>query len=91
MNNAARSFQIHERWDEAIVVYMQGLNTPGQLTDPEGKKRGWQKEKGDQKDRDLRFFDEVLKAMKSEYKVDVKRIYSTGHSNGGGFTYLLWA
>ena len=24
-------------------------------------------------------------------KVDEKRIYSTGHSNGGAFTYLLWA
>ena len=23
--------------------------------------------------------------------MDEKRIYSTGHSNGGGFTYLLWA
>lgn len=23
--------------------------------------------------------------------MDDKRIYSTGHSNGGGFTYLLWA
>jgi polyhydroxybutyrate depolymerase len=22
--------------------------------------------------------------------LDVKRIYCTGHSNGGGFTYLLW-
>ena len=23
--------------------------------------------------------------------MDGKRIYATGHSNGGGFTYLLWA
>jgi len=29
--------------------------------------------------------------VKREYRVDEKRIYSTGHSNGGGFTYLLWA
>jgi polyhydroxybutyrate depolymerase len=70
---------------------MQGLNTPGQLTDPEGKRPGWQKEKGDQKDRDLKFFDEVLKSLKQDYKVDEKRIFSTGHSNGGGFTYLLWS
>ncbi len=91
MKNAARSFQIQQHWNEAIVVYMQGLNTPGQLTDPEGKKPGWQKEKGDLKDRDLHFFDEVLKSLKSEYNVDEKRIYATGHSNGGGFTYLLWA
>ena len=91
MRQVARSFRIHELWGEAIVVYMQGLNTPGQLTDPEGKRPGWQKEKGDQKDRDLKFFDEVLKSLKQDYKVDEKRIFSTGHSNGGGFTYLLWS
>jgi polyhydroxybutyrate depolymerase len=27
--------------------------------------------------------------MKEKYKIDENRIYSTGHSNGGGFTYLL--
>ncbi len=91
MKNAARTFRIHELWPEAIVVYMQGLNTPGQLTDPEGKKSGWQKEKGDQKDRDLHFFDEVLKSIEAEFKVDKERVFSMGHSNGGGFTYLLWS
>jgi polyhydroxybutyrate depolymerase len=91
MKNASRSFGIHTVWPEAIVVYMQGLNTPGQLTDPEGRKPGWQKAVGDQKDRDLHFFDAVLKSMKEDYKVDETRIYSTGHSNGGGFTYLLWS
>ena len=40
--NAARSFRIHELWPEAVVVYPQGLPTPGRLTDPEGKKAGWQ-------------------------------------------------
>lgn len=91
MRNAARSFHIHTEWPEAIVVYMQGLNTPGQLTDPEGRKPGWQKAAGDQGDRDLHFFDAVLKSMKADYKIDESRIYSTGHSNGGGFTYLLWS
>lgn len=91
MQQAARSFSYHTHWPEAIVVYMQGLNTPGQLTDPEGKQPGWQKTIGDQNDRDLKFFDAVLENLKQDYKVDGKRIYSTGHSNGGGFTYLLWA
>ena len=27
--------------------------------------------------------------MKEKYKIDEKRVYATGHSNGGGFTYLL--
>jgi len=91
MRNAARSFGYHKLWPEAIVVYMQGLNTPGRLTDPEGKRPGWQPEAGDQGDRDLKFFDAVLASLKQDYKIDEKRIYATGHSNGGGFTYLLWA
>ena len=37
MQNAARSFKLHELWPEAVVIYLQGLPTPGQLTDPEGK------------------------------------------------------
>jgi len=90
MGNAAKSFRIHEEWPEAVVVYPQGLPTPGK-TDPEGKKPGWQKSPGDQEDRDLKFFDAVLASMKEKHKIDEKRIYATGHSNGGGFTYLLWA
>ena len=85
-----RSFAIFRHWPEAISVHLQGLNTPGRLTDPEGKKPGWQSSPGDQGDRDLKFFDAVLAHLKDTYKVDTKRIFSTGHSNGGGFTYLLW-
>ena len=91
MNNAARMFAFHTHWPEAIVVYMQGLNTPGRLTDPNGEKPGWQRTVGDQADRDLNFFDTVLASLKQDYRVDGKRIYATGHSNGGGFTYLLLA
>ncbi len=91
MGGAARSFRVQELWPEAIVVYMQGLNTPGRLTDPEGKKPGWQHGLGAQGDRDLKFFDAMLAKLKADYRVDEKRIYAMGHSNGGGFTYLLWA
>jgi len=91
MQNAARSFAYHRVWPEAIVIYPQGLPTPGRLTDPEGKKAGWQPGAGDQGDRDLKFFDALLKSLQADYRVDEKRIYATGHSNGGGFTYLLWA
>ncbi len=91
MQFAARSYHIHTLWPEAIVVYPQGLNTKGQLTDPEGKKPGWQGTAGSEGDRDLKFFDVMLASLEKEFKVDTKRIYSTGHSNGGGFTYLLWA
>ena len=88
---AARSFDYQTAWPEAVVVYPQGVPTPGQLTDPEGKKSGWQAAAGDHGDRDLKFFDELLKKVKADHKIDDKRIYCTGHSNGGGFTYLLWA
>jgi len=87
----ARSIEMARYWPEAISVYMQGLNTPGQLTDPQGLKAGWQARAGDQGNRDLKFFDAVLARLKQDYQVDPKRIYATGHSNGGGFTYLLWA
>ncbi len=89
--NAARTFAYQRHWADAIVVYMQGLNTPGKLTDPEGKRPGWQSDLGEQQDRDLKFFDAVLASLRKEYKVDDQRIYATGHSNGGGFTYTLWA
>lgn len=89
--HAARAHHIHEAWPEAVVVYMQGLPTPGKLTDPEGKRNGWQSTPGDQSDRDLKFFDAVLASIKKDYLIDERRIYATGHSNGGAFTYLLWA
>lgn len=88
---AAQMFGMHRHWPEALVVYMQGVPTPGRLTDPEGKRNGWQHDLGAQDDRDLKFFDAVLATLKQTYNVDANRIYSTGHSNGGGFTYLLWS
>jgi polyhydroxybutyrate depolymerase len=88
--SAERSFGIDRAWPGAISVYMQGLNTPGQLTDPQGERAGWQAAVGSEGDRDLKFFDAVLARLKQDYNVDNKRIYATGHSNGGGFTYLLW-
>jgi polyhydroxybutyrate depolymerase len=90
MEGAARMFGIHTLWPEAVVVYPQGLNTPGRLTDPEGKRPGWQHSVGAQGDRDLKFFDAMLETMRKDFRVDTNRVYSTGHSNGGGFTYLLW-
>ena len=91
MQQAVATFACHKHWPEAIVVYMQGLNSPGVLTtDPLGRQPGWQYSLGDQNDRDLKFFDAVLASIEQDYKVDAKRIYATGHSNGGSFTYLLW-
>lgn len=91
MRNMFRDRGFDKLWPQAIVITPQGLNTPGQLTDPLGRLPGWQKAPGDRNDRDLLFFDAMLKTMKQDYQIDDKRIYATGHSNGGGFTYVLWA
>jgi polyhydroxybutyrate depolymerase len=87
---ASNSFRMHEAWPEAIVVYPQGLPSKGR-TDPEGKRNGWQRSPGDIADRDLEFFDALLVEVKKSHKVDSSRIYAMGHSNGGRFTYVLWA
>jgi len=91
MRFAANKFAIHTHWPAALVVYPQGLNTPGALVDPDGKQTGWQHAVGDHGDRDLKFFDAMLATLRKEYRVDDKCVYATGHSNGGFFSYLLWA
>ncbi|AWM36833.1 Alpha/beta hydrolase family protein [Gemmata obscuriglobus] len=88
---SARSFAIHKHWPEAVCVYPQGLPTAVPVLDPMGRLPGWQKFVGDQKDRDLEFFDAMLKSLVAEESIDEKRVYSTGHSNGGFFTYVLCA
>jgi polyhydroxybutyrate depolymerase len=77
-------------WPEAVIICPQGLPTVTGR-DPEGKRSGWQPKIGDNNDRDLKFVDEMLKTVRDQYKVDEGQIFATGHSNGGGFTYLLGA
>lgn len=89
MEDAEQAMHFETLWPEAIVVYMQGLPTPIYV-DPQGEARGFQQEPGQMGDRDLKFFDAVLATIKSKYPVDENRVYSTGFSNGGIFTYLLW-
>jgi len=89
MRPIARRWKYQDSWPEAIVVYPQGLPTRG-LRDPEGKLPGWQRLPGEDGDRDLKFFDTMLADLRKKYTVDDNRIYVTGFSNGGAFTYLLW-
>lgn len=91
MKNMFEAHRFDKLWPDAIVVAPQGLPTPGQMLDRQGKLSGWQKGPGDMGDRDIHFFDEILSSLQKEYQIDIKRIYATGHSNGGSFTYLLWA
>lgn len=89
MHRMARlGFQKH--WQEAWIVCPQGLPTISGR-DPEGKLPGWQTRVGEYRDRDLKLFDAILKTLHEQHKVDLRRVYATGHSNGGFFTYLLWA
>jgi polyhydroxybutyrate depolymerase len=86
---AARSFRIEREWPEAVVVYPQGLPSAGR-TDPQGTKAGWQVSINGLGGRDIKFFDAMLRWLKSEYNVDDRRIFATGHSNGGAMTCVLW-
>ena len=74
---------LHLAWPDAIVVYFQGLERRRGLL-------GWQVER-DEGDRDLKLVDVALRSLRETYNVDDDRIYATGYSNGGMFTYLLWA
>src|SRR5437868_15034169 len=89
MHFAARGMAFQNFWPEAIVVYPQGLPTPGIVMDHEGKKPGWQRELGQENDRDLKFVDAMLASLREKYSIDESRVYATGFSNGGLFTYLL--
>src|SRR4051794_21575421 len=91
MHFAARGMHFQEAWPEAIVIYPQGLPTPGIVLDQQGTKPGWQYEAKQQGDRDLKFVDAILATLHEKFSVDDSRIYATGFSNGGLFTYVLWA
>jgi polyhydroxybutyrate depolymerase len=88
MNFAARKFRLHELWPEAVVVYPQGLpsRTPRDLA---GTRAGWLMLPGPS-NKDLKFFDAMLETARRDWHINTNRVYVTGHSNGGGFTYLLW-
>jgi len=74
---------LHLAWPEAIVVYFQGLESRGAP--------GWQVERGQDGDRDLKLVDAALASLRGRYSIDENRIYATGFSNGAAFTFLLWA
>jgi polyhydroxybutyrate depolymerase len=80
-----QSTDLHRSWPEAIVVYLQGAPSP------RDGYTGWQVEKGQDGDRDLRLVDAALASLHSKFSVDDARIYATGFSNGANFTFLLWA
>ena len=87
----ARSRPIHELWPEAAVIYPNGLTGVKGITDPEGKKTGWQKGPTDVDNRDILLFDEMLKWAVKEFNAKPSRTFVTGHSNGSQFSWLVQA
>lgn len=87
---ATEQFPFQKLWPEAIVVFPQGIPTPA-ASDPQGERRGWQHQPGEVGDRDLKLFDAMLRTLRSKFRVDDRRIYAAGFSNGGFFDYILWA
>jgi polyhydroxybutyrate depolymerase len=55
----------------------QGLDSVSRR-DPQGRNPDWQRLAGDDGNRDLKFFDAMLASMRREYRVDDRRIFSTG-------------
>jgi polyhydroxybutyrate depolymerase len=81
-------YDFQKYWPEAVIVYPQGLPTVTGR-DPEGKQPGWQQKVAANNDRDIKFVDAILRHLRERYRVDDARVFATGHSNGGVFTYLL--
>jgi polyhydroxybutyrate depolymerase len=88
--HALRTFALQTHWPEAIVVYPQGIPGVKGITDADGSKTGWQKNPGELNDRDVKFFDVLVKELTSKHQIDRKRIYAMGHSNGSRFVCVLW-
>lgn len=94
MENSSTRYNFQNLWTEAITVYPQGLVNTGVTIkgEPHTASTRWQVNPGDDDDRDLKFFDAMLDYFNKNYKIRTQGgVYLTGHSNGGGFAYLLWA
>lgn len=74
-----------------MVVFMQGIpGTSGYVIDKKGLLNGWQMFPNENGNRDVLFFDEVLKNLQNKFSIDERRIYLVGHSNGARFVNVLW-
>jgi len=77
-----RYYEIEGIWDDAIIVYPQGL--------PRGNGYSWS-DAGDRASslRDYAFFDAMLEHFSSNYCLDLDQVYALGHSLGGWFSSSL--
>ena len=89
MRYSLNRFKFNKTWPEAVSLYPQGLPTKG-MTDPDGKKNGWQQRVNTEGNRDEKFLDAMLEWAKKNNRIDEKNIFSMGHSNGGAMTMVAW-
>lgn len=75
-------------WPDAIGVYGDGLRRTFPVF-PGIEGQGWQIFPGEFGDRDIHFFDALLARLASQYCINPRRVYSTGHSNGAFFSHVL--
>lgn len=72
-----------------IVVYPEGVQSDGIL-----KARTWNAGSCcdyavEKNINDVQFISELISSLLSEYKINAKKVYATGHSNGGMMSYRL--
>ncbi|OWU65434.1 MAG: hypothetical protein CBB60_004705 [Armatimonadetes bacterium Cent15-Ar3] len=89
MRYSLNRFKFNKTWPEAVSLYPQGLPTKG-MTDPDGKKNGWQQRVNTEGNRDEKFLDAMLEWAKKNNRIDEKNVFSMGHSNGGAMTMVAW-
>jgi polyhydroxybutyrate depolymerase len=89
MRYSLNRFKFNKTWPQAVSLYPQGLPTKG-MTDPDGKKNGWQQRVNTEGNRDEKFLDAMLEWAKKNNRIDEKNVFSMGHSNGGAMTMVAW-
>lgn len=90
-NEMQTATHIESAWPEALVVYLEGLTGNPAPHDPQGLKSGWQINPGDMNNRDVVFVDAALDVLTQHYKIDRRKVFAVGHSNGARFVGILWA
>jgi poly(3-hydroxybutyrate) depolymerase/sugar lactone lactonase YvrE len=78
---------LSQAWPEATFVYPQGRTRINSIAG--GAVTCWQSEPGEYDDQDMHFVDALLDTISPTYRVDPRRVYATGFSNGGAICYLL--
>ena len=79
--------RLHVAWPEATVVYPEGFRVHSRRFDEDVP--AWQAAPGRDHDRDVRFIDALLDDLHTVVRIDDRRVYVAGVSNGALFAYVL--